>query len=122
MGYHKEMATLGFLLGYPCFLIGRYSVAQVQADPDLRQQWATTEVTNQRALMVFTEELFAERVMLAEAFPGDILTIESHKELTDLIRRNRIHFSIVLIDPNPRTLIGRSFSVDEFLLEFEADG
>ena len=115
------MYVPGFLLGYPCYLIGRYSVAQCQAGPDLRQQWATTEVSNQRALMVFTEELFAERVILAEAIAGNILNIESHNELTDLIRRNCHHFSTVLIDPNPRTLMGRSFSVDEFLQGFEAD-
>lgn len=86
----------------------------------MHQHWATTEANNQRALMVFTEEIFADRIMIAEGIAANVVSIASPNTLADIIRRNRKHFSMVLIDPNPTTRIGRGFPVDEFLLGFES--
>ncbi len=109
------MNDSGFLLTYPVFLIGRYTAAACEADPTLQQFWATTEANSQRALMVFTEPIFAERLMIAEAIAANVVPVESPAVLADVIERNRNGFTMVLIDPNVTTGIGRGFPVDEFV-------
>ncbi len=105
----------GFLLLYPCYAIGKYSDEACRDDPTHKQRFALTLANNRWALMIFTETVLAERIMIAEAAAGHIIEIRSPTELASVIRQFRKHFEIVLIDPNPTTKCGRGFPVEEFL-------
>ena len=109
------MDDSGYLLMYPVFLIGRHAAEKCRENPSLLQHWATTEVNQQRALMIFSEPLHAERLMIAETVAANVVPVETPAELADIIRRNRRHFTMILVDANMTTGIGRAFTVDEFL-------
>jgi hypothetical protein len=109
----------GFVIHYPVFLIGQHSAEACEADPSLRQAWATTVAKKQSALLVFTEVRSVLRFMDLEKLTAFIVAIESPAKLADVIRRNRNHFSMVMIDSDPITRVGRGFAVDEFLSDLE---
>ncbi len=109
------MSDDAFLRLYPCYVIGKYSDEESRDDPAHMQSFALTLANQQWALMVFTETLFAERVIIAEAAVGHIIEIRSPSELASVLRQFQEYFTLVLIDPNPITKSGRGFPVEEFL-------
>lgn len=80
----SRMNASDYLLMYPVFLIGRYSADACRENPSLQQHWATTEASQQRSLMIFSEPLHAERLMIAETVAANVVPVETPAELADI--------------------------------------
>lgn len=106
------------ILKYPLYLIGQLPAETSEAYPGL-QAWAVTDTKRHPALMVYTTAASAERSIRLTPIPGHAINIDSPAMLADIIRRNRAKFSLVMVDPDPVTRVGRGWPVDEFLRDLE---
>lgn len=106
------------ILKYPLYLIGQLPADASEAYPGL-QAWAVTDTKRHPALMLFTGSHLAERLIRLTPIPGHAISVDSPAILADIIRRNRKNFSLIMVDPDPVTRVGRGYQVDEFLRDLE---
>ena len=102
-----------FVMTFPAYLIGQPPAV---GESHKLIVWNMGDIP---ALMVFTESIFAERMIDYENIPGGIFVAPKREHLAELLRRHRGQFQLVLVDPDPATKKATACNADDFLSQLE---